>query len=168
MQIRRQMRELKIPMQLQPQNLHNQTGGILEKKSIKLIFASSLENLSLIAGAAKGLCETIVEDKWLLYQLELCVVEVVTNIVVHGYQRKDSEIIELEIHLEPHRITFKFYDTGIKNAPQLNIDFEINPHDLAAIPESGRGLSLIHSFMDSVQTGEEKGKNLTLLIKHLG
>lgn len=137
----------------------------MENKIVKLTYSSQLENLPLIVQAIKEHCTDFVKDEWLLYQLELCASEVITNIIIHAYEQKIDQFIEIEMNLSPSCIEFKFFDSGKRNdysrAP------EIEPENIADWPESGRGLDLIQQFMDEVKIGIEHGKNMTTLKKRL-
>lgn len=138
------------------------------EQTIKLTFSSHLENLPLIAQATRGICSIMVKDEWLLYQLELCVVEVVSNIIIHAYKRNTGNLVELEMNLSPNYIAFKFYDSGIKNTYPCRNNLEMDSQDIENLPESGRGLGIIHQIMDDIEFGEEQGKNVILLKKRLG
>lgn len=141
-------------------------GGNLEKNAIKLTFSSHMENLPAIGLAIRGICSTVVQDSWLLYQLELCVVEVASNIIKHAYHRKPDGRIELEIIFSTDNITFKFYDSGAACA-SLPTHLDIPPTS-QEIPESGRGLAIINLLMDKIEITKEEGKNVTKLTKKLG
>ncbi len=136
-------------------------------KSIKLIIESYLNHLPLLAKAVRGVCSSVIEDEWFLYQVELCVVEAACNIIIHSYQYKAGNFIEVVLELDNQHLALKFLDSGKKNSrPYLGEDI-FDPEDILNLPESGRGLPLIYQFMSEVILGEEEGRNVTLLIKKL-
>lgn len=139
----------------------------IDPKTIKIIIESRLDHLPLLAKAAKGVCSTIIDDEWLLYQLELCVVEAVSNIIIHAYQRKAGNSIEVDVKLDKQHVIFKFLDTGLKNTQPFGSELTFDPTDIANLPESGRGIPLIYQFMDDVVVEQEQGKNITILSKKL-
>ncbi len=136
-------------------------------QTIKFIIESRLDHLSLLAKAARGVCSSVIEDELTLYQIELCVVEAACNIITHSYQYKDGNYIEVDLKLNNQFLAFKFLDSGQKNTIPFTGEATFDPEDIINLPESGRGLPLIHKFMTEVILGEEDGKNVTLLTKKI-
>jgi serine/threonine-protein kinase RsbW len=142
--------------------------SLAEAPSITLIVDSRLELLSLLAGATNGICASIVEDKWILYQLELCVVEIATNIIVYAYERQPMNTIELKVSCDRDRIFFKFLHVGLKSPLSYISNIEApETQNVSDIPESGRGIFLLNQFMDEISMSEEDGKNVISIAKHL-
>lgn len=142
-------------------------GGSLEEKTIKLNFSSNLENLPIASQKIKDACSLVVKDEWLLYQLELCAVEVISNIIKHAYELKENQPIEMVIRVSPKEVTLIFYDVGksVDYFHPLELEDTLKNFDEA---ESGRGLSIINNFMDIVKISKEEGRNVTELKKNLG
>lgn len=139
--------------------------GNLKEKTIKIIFKSSLDYLPLISQASRTICSSLVNDGWILYQLELCLVEAISNIIIHAYKNKNNKEIELVLILNPNSIVFKLYDSGAKYSYQEKTVAAEENQDIASFSESGRGLLIMKKFMDDVKTIEEDGKNVIILKK---
>ncbi len=137
----------------------------IDAKTIKLIIESRLDHLTLLAKAVRGVCSSVIEDEWFLYQVELCAVEAACNIIVHSYQHKPGNFIEVIIKLDNRHLALKFLDSGLKNSYTYTEEVTFDPEDILNLPESGRGLPLIHQFMSVVTLREEDGRNVTILTK---
>src|SRR5438045_690146 len=113
-------------------------------KTIKLTFESSLELLPLVGNAVRGICSCLNLDEEQLYQLELCLVEAIVNVIKHSYNGAAGHTIELSVALSDRNVICEIVDTGVQNsvvpAPKMpNYD----PSDISALPENGLGLFLI-------------------------
>jgi serine/threonine-protein kinase RsbW len=69
--------------------------------------------------------------------------EAFNNVAIHGYCGTDSGVVEIEIDASPESITIRIFDTGRSFDPTA-------AEPPAVLPESGMGLYIIRSFMDSV------------------
>lgn len=107
--------------------------------------------------------EQIVDRDVLLYNVQLAVHEVCTNIIDHAYKGADQERIALVFTLEPPRRliaeirdTGHSFDLGTVDAPDLSL-----PRD------RGYGLFLVRHLMDDVVYLPTTSGNCWRLIKHL-
>ena len=72
--------------------------------------------------------------------------EAFNNAAIHAYKNRPIGIIELEIEIGTGDITLRIADHGQSFDPT-----QIKEPDLDALPESGLGLFIIRSFMDTVR-----------------
>lgn len=71
--------------------------------------------------------------------------EAFNNIVLHGYRGRTDGEIEIEAEIAPHAVTLRLLDTG------REVDFgNVETPDLAAMPEGGMGVFMIHALVDNV------------------
>lgn len=140
---------------------------MMHKRTIKLIIESKIDDIDLSSKAVRVICNTVVSEEVLLYNLELCFVEAITNVIKHAYHRKPGNLIEIILTLDEEEVMFQIVDSGDK--PNLSIPKELNHdlNDLASLPESGMGLFLIHQIMDEISFTEREGKNVLTMIKKL-
>lgn len=89
-------------------------------------------------GAAPGETE--------VYQVELAVSELVTNIVTHGYETGGGGNIEVAATCDARRVVVDVFDAGRPFTPADTIA----PPDPAALREGGYGLFIIAQTMDVV------------------
>jgi len=127
------------------------------ENSMTLTLDSRLEDVFLAGLAVRGICLYTPLDPCAACQVELCVVEAVTNAVKHAYGEKAGNEVRIVVSLGPDRITIS---VGDKGSPMGNIarPEPVGDRDhLENLPESGFGLFIIRSVMDLVSYGREEG-----------
>jgi serine/threonine-protein kinase RsbW len=71
--------------------------------------------------------------------------EAFNNIVIHGYRDRSDGMLDVEAELGRDTMTLRLIDSGNQ------LDFQrVAPPDLAAMPESGMGVYMIHALVDEV------------------
>ncbi len=135
--------------------------------NMKLTFESRLEILPALGKAIRGICSCMIHDGLLLYQIELCLIEAVSNVISHAYRNEAGHQIEVDVSIDRTLAVFTVIDTGLRNTKILKKEFIFDPQDINNLPESGMGLHIMFSIMDEVSFIEEQGKNITILKKLL-
>jgi len=140
----------------------------LPEKSITFTTESRLENVSLVGVVIKAICESIPLTETLSGNIELSVVEGVTNAIKHAYGLQKGNNVEITALVFDDRITIKISDTGKGMYPQRcencqDIDFE--PGDSKTLPVCGMGLHIMRSIMDEMYYETISGKNTMTLVK---
>jgi anti-sigma regulatory factor (Ser/Thr protein kinase) len=139
-------------------------------KRIKLTIDSNLTDVFLIGMAINKLCSMSPFSDVESYQIELCVVEAVNNVIEHAYQNQAGHEVEVVFTLYPDRFTLDICDAGKpmdpnqleqKEVPALSFD----PEDLDHLPEGGWGLAIIKQIMDKASYKTVQGKNILTLTK---
>ncbi len=139
-------------------------------KKIKLVIESKLHNVCLIGMAVNKLCSLAQFSDIESYQIELCIVEAVTNSIIHAYEKKAGHHVEVVFTFDKSKLIFDVYDTGKplnkkilnkKNRSSLDIDLD----NMACLPEDGRGLTIINKIMDQVEYKTGNGKNCFTMTK---
>lgn len=141
---------------------------MMYKRFIKLIIESKIDDIALLSKAIRAICSTVVNDEVLLYNMELCLVEAVTNVINHSYHRKPGNLVEVTVTVDDHHVNFQIIDSGDKALPpppKKELDYQTN--DITTWPESGMGLFLIYRIMDLVSFSEKDGKNVLTMEKKL-
>lgn len=98
----------------------------------------------------------------LAYQLNLVLTEATVNAIKHGNENNPQDTVRISIHLFKNELNIKVYDHG-------------QGFDLASVPvpdfehpkESGMGIYLIRSLMDSVTYSRQNDCNVLEIIKYL-
>lgn len=136
------------------------------EKSIRLIIESKISHISLLAKAVQAVCSEEVKDEITLYNIQLCLVEAVTNVIKHAYHLKPGNFVEVIVGLDEQQVMIQIIDNGEKATPPPVK--ELDKHqDLSNLAESGRGLFLIDQIMDEVIWSDSEGKNILTLKKSL-
>ena len=109
--------------------------------------------------------------------LELAMWEACTNLLKHGYPPEDPGSVKLVVDLFERALRIRLIDQTLA-VPAAKLDAALNaadgavfgfdPDDLANVPESGMGLSLIRAAADAVQYHRRNGCNLLELVKYRG
>ena len=99
----------------------------------------------------------------LAYQINLVITEATVNAIKHSSQHDDPKnSVRITIHLHGNELTIKVYDHG------QGFDLSAVPlPDLVHPKESGLGIYLMRSLMDSVTYTKQSDCNVLKLIKHI-
>jgi len=141
-----------------------------ELKKIKFTIDSNLGLISFVGAAVNGICSLLLASEVECYQMELCVVEAVTNSIKHAYGLRKGNDVEIEVFVYPDKFVFKVWDEGTRMEQSLfekkkNMKFKFDADKDAGIPEKGRGLAIINEIMDEVTYETVEGKNLITMMK---
>lgn len=138
----------------------------MEDITIKIAIESKLGNLPILRKTVRALCSCVIENERVFQDIDLCLNEALTNVIHHAYGNEPGHEIQVMVTLCPEEFVFQIIDIGIKNPHQgAPLSLEVPPSNLDELPESGRGLFLIHQLMDEVIYKSEKNKNILLLRK---
>lgn len=120
-------------------------------KTLSKKIESRLELLDEFSKEFRLFCHDIVSDEKLIFNLELCLNEALTNAIRHAYHGKPGRFIEVVVDLDHHKIAMKIVHEG-NSIPNfaLGAKLDFDPNDIQSLPESGMGLFLIKKIMDEV------------------
>ena len=140
-----------------------------EPRQIVLTIDSRLENVALVGVAVKGISELLGFSAQGSYDVELCVVEAVSNSVRHAYKGEPGHRVTVRLSALEDELEIRVLDTGLPVPEQNRIprNVEVDPADPLSIAEGGRGTFLIHTLMERVEYGTEDGANLLLMTKSI-
>ncbi len=141
----------------------------MDFKRVKFIIDSGMEHVPLIGMSVNRLCLSASFSAMDAFNIELCVVEAVTNSIRHSYGGKGGQEVHVVFTLTDEEVILDICDTG----PPMNsdilekakIDCPENSYDLESISEGGRGLGIMKEIMDSVAYRTEGGQNCLTLKK---
>jgi serine/threonine-protein kinase RsbW len=105
-----------------------------------------------------------------IYLVEVCVIEAMNNSVEHAYQLDPTREVELKAEVFTDRLVFSVCDSGMSADPEVMLKkhepvFEVDPSNLEAVPESGRGLAIIREVMDSYEYSSHAQRNRFVMTK---
>jgi serine/threonine-protein kinase RsbW len=118
------------------------------------MFEATLDDVSLVAQALRiFLPAEVSEDA--RNEIEIGVVEAMTNIVRHGYGDSQAGIIEVSYDFSDGTIVIELTDHGIPMATDAlfrsgDSAFDFDPADIAHLPESGMGIALMKATFDHI------------------
>ncbi|MEQ1531899.1 MAG: ATP-binding protein [Methylococcales bacterium] len=98
----------------------------------------------------------------LAYQLNLVLTEATVNAIKHGNDSDPKNMVRITIHIQENELNIKVYDCG------QGFDLDAVPvPDFEHPKESGMGIFLIRSYMDSVTYTRQSKFNILEMIKYL-
>ena len=123
--------------------------GSESPRTLSLRIDSRLEDIALVGVASRALAMHAGLGEVDAFNVELCVVEAVTNSVEHGYRCEAGHPVDVEVRLTPTDLEFQVKDRG----RGLEIDEDPAPEAVPPPPPTsarGRGSFLIDQLMDRV------------------
>ena len=136
-------------------------------REIVLRIESRLDHVALLGEAAGAVFECVGFGEPLRAQLELCLVEAVSNSVRHAYRGEAGHQVTVRIAADQAGLEIRVFDDGLpvphdRRTPR---EPEFDPNDLSSIPEGGRGIFLIHTLMDAVAYERDGTANVLVMKK---
>jgi serine/threonine-protein kinase RsbW len=138
-------------------------------RQLRLTLDSRLENVALAGRALHGIGSEAGLSAAECDELELCVVEAVTNAIVHAYGGAPGHEVRLSVTLSEEQLELQVSDQGAPMKPGLLERPEpVEPEDPRLRAESGRGLFLMRKLMNGLDYTSDASGNTLKLTKRLG
>jgi serine/threonine-protein kinase RsbW len=134
-------------------------------RTITLSIESRLEHVAMVAAALRAVCGLTPLPPQQIDELELGIVEAVTNVIRHGYAGRPGMPVAVTITLGDERVEIDIRDrggaipAGLLEKAREGETFDFDSRDIAALPESGMGLGLIMLVASEVRYASEAGEN---------
>ena len=136
-------------------------------QDVQLVIDSLLHNVSLVGVAVNSMCLSLSLSQVDAYQIELGVVEAVTNTIKHAYNNQPGFSVQVNFAVHPDKLVITVCDEGQAMPALVVPSLDFDPTDLEHLPERGMGLFLIRSIMDEVTYVSQDGKNRLTMTKGL-
>ncbi|MEM1249717.1 MAG: ATP-binding protein [Acidobacteriota bacterium] len=138
----------------------------MNETRIEMTFDSDLDCLPMVGGVARELCKVIGMDEMGAYNIELCLVECVTNSIRHGYGEERGHQVRLTMTLEARELTFIVEDFGVPLDTTRVREAQARAKSSdGLLEEGGRGMFIMESLMDDVQYGRCDDRNRVIMRK---
>jgi serine/threonine-protein kinase RsbW len=137
--------------------------------AITLSLPSRLPEVGLAGTAVRAICAGAGLDEEGAHGMELAVVELLNNIIIHGHARAEGFIIQVEVDAgaEVVRVRIRDFGAPVPDAALIQ-DFAFDPADMGALPESGMGLMLVRASVDELDYRAGPDGNTMTLTKRIG
>lgn len=137
----------------------------------KFMFEATLEDASLVAQALRLFLPPEVGDD-ARNEIEIGVVEAMSNIVRHSYGDSQAGIIAISYDSCDGLMTIELTDHGRPIADPTQFQgsagkFDFDPEDIAGLPEGGMGIPLMLAAFDRVEYRSDGGANTLRLEKSI-
>ena len=134
--------------------------------SLTLNMEAQLDEIERIHAAVSILSKA---ENWppeLLFQIQLVLEEIGTNIIKYGRDGETETEIQITLTSESKSLTMEIVDSGkpfdpLADAPAPDLDSEVQDR-----PIGGLGVYLVRELMDEASYRREDGKNKLTLIKY--
>jgi anti-sigma regulatory factor (Ser/Thr protein kinase) len=128
---------------------------------VHLVVPATLQDARAATEKVVSLCDRLgVEDR---ARYGTAVMEWLVNVVKHSYAHRPDAHIAIQVLVGPDAIELMVEDTGKGMEPSrfeaAPAEVRFDPSKLSSLPESGMGLAIIKSVMDSVRYQCEHGVN---------
>ena len=131
---------------------------------LEMKFLSIPENVSFSRSTVSAFCLALDPSVEELNDVKTAVSEAVTNSIVHGYENRKTEIIEITAKCEKNSVEILIGDHGggipdVKRA--MEPFFTTKPNE----ERSGMGFTIMQTFMDEVAVDSKDGETRVKLLK---
>lgn len=104
-------------------------------------------------------------DKKDIYQIKLCVDEILTNIINYGFPNEQTQTIEIEYEITAEKFYIKITDNGIEFDPlskeEPNLELNLDERKIG-----GLGIFFVKKYMDNCDYKRENNNNILTLSKN--
>jgi anti-sigma regulatory factor (Ser/Thr protein kinase) len=136
--------------------------------SSKIVLQARLEQLRDLEHWVKSLAAEFHLPPSLVHRIDLCLTELVTNLISYGYPNGEVGTLSIRFWRHPEQIVIRIDDDGAAFDPTSYVAPGL-PSTLADASPGGRGIRLVRHFTDELQhiTGAG-GNQLTLTFRGPG
>lgn len=139
---------------------------------LQLKLASRPEDVPLAGTAVSAIGRLVGLSDAAAQDLELAVCEAINNVIEHAYRGSPDRPVELHLSADAAMVVVEVRDQGIAATPERLLvpdldSLDVDPSDILAIAESGRGIPLMHLLLDELSYETADGWNRLTLIKRL-
>jgi len=133
-------------------------------KALLMTIDSSLDNVSLIGNAVRGILENEPGPGHDIPLVELAVCEAVNNAIIHSYGQKEGFPVEVSLGFDAGRLTVSVADLGrgFETFPET-LPRVPDGKDLKDMPIGGWGLRIIGEVMEDVRYSKGSGRNVLVM-----
>jgi len=137
---------------------------------VTFLIDSQMENVPLVGMSVNRLCLAASFSTLEAFNIELCVVEALTNSIRHCYGGKAGHEVKVVLTFTSEDVVLDICDFGPPMEAGLLEKAVIHcpigdEFSIEFIPEGGRGLAIMREIMDSVVYRSESGVNCLTLKK---
>jgi len=132
----------------------------------KLSIENKIENLNQLAEFIEGFGEENNLSPKVVFELNLVLDELVTNIINYGYDDKDIHPIDIIIEKKDDLIEIKLIDDAREFNPleKENVDLTVSLQDKQV---GGLGIHLVKQKMDEIKYERKENKNILYMNKRI-
>jgi len=138
---------------------------------IRLEIESDLSCVCLLAVVVNKICAFYGMSELESYQVELCVSEAATNVILHAYEGRPGQPVSLLVSAGCEALLLECADRGrpmdTEQVNRVTASSSAPDPEAELLREGGRGLQIIRGFMDKVSYASNGTSNRLSMVKHL-
>ncbi len=135
-----------------------------DKTSLAFELRNNLAELSTLCEKLEGIGEALGLSRRSLFEVNLALDELFTNIISYGFGDQSEHIIQVCISADNNLLTVVLEDDGIPFNPVERLSPEL-PCDLEECKVGGLGIHLVKNLVDEVAYSRSGDKNVLTLKK---
>lgn len=132
----------------------------------KLSIENKIENLNKLAEFIENFGEEHELSPKNIFELNLILDELITNIISYAYEDDSDHIIELDINKEKDELKIQVIDDGKEFNPLEKEEVKLD-EDLDERKIGGLGIHIVKEKTDEIKYKRESNKNILMLKKKL-
>ncbi|MCP4575047.1 MAG: ATP-binding protein [Deltaproteobacteria bacterium] len=141
-------------------------------RKVKLIIENDLNDVPLVGIAVNRFCSYAAFSETEAFNIELCVIEAVTNSIKHAYGEKSGQEVMIIFTLSDNEAVFEICDKGKPMDPEKLkradlVTAHVEKQNIDSIADSGRGLGIMKEIMDDVEYRSGNELNCLVLKKNI-
>jgi anti-sigma regulatory factor (Ser/Thr protein kinase) len=138
------------------------------EQSSQLVLAARMEQLPELEHWVARLRAQFLLAPALAHHIDLCLTELVSNVIRYGYPDGRPGTVRIGCRREPERIVIRIEDDGAAFDPTAYVPAAL-PTSLAEAETGGRGIRLVQHFADELHhLRSAAGNQLTLVFRSPG
>lgn len=126
---------------------------------------NDLKEISTITEKFENFADDNQLSQRIIYDISLCLDELITNIISYGFEDKKTHEIEVKFELHEKELKLILIDDGKAFDPTTKEDPEHLQHQVEDRPIGGLGIYLVKKLMDIVKYKRVNDKNILTLTK---
>ena len=131
----------------------------------KLSIENKIENLNKLAEFIENFGEEHELSPKNIFELNLILDELITNIISYAYEDDSDHIIELDINKEKDELKIQLIDDGKEFNPLEKEEVKLD-EDLDERKIGGLGIHIVKEKTDEIKYKRESNKNILMLKKN--
>ena len=133
---------------------------------MRLQIKNELSEMSLLREAVQGFSEQNQLTPDVVFVLDLCLEELITNVIKYGYDQPAQHQIQIDLSLQQGLLVLEIVDDGKPfdptNIPEPDLDVPLEERQIG-----GLGIHLVRNYVDSMEYKRQDNRNITTLKKRI-
>jgi len=133
-------------------------------KHLNVSLKNKLEEITTLAEAIENFAEANNLPAPSIFQVNLCLDELLTNTISYGFPKGGEHEITVEIVLRGETLVITTRDDGLAFNPLEQAEADVS-QSVEERPIGGLGIHLVRNMMDEIEYRRESGQNVLVMKK---